>query len=48
MTIIVNATVNFGGGSWMLRPVCPGDMGETSRDLVWIKDEGNKIVFGEE
>jgi hypothetical protein len=25
-----------------------GDMGETSRDLVWIKDEGNKIVFGEE
>ena len=23
-------------------------MGETSRDMVWIKDEGNKIVYGEE
>ena len=23
-------------------------MGETSRDVVWIKDEGNKIVYGDE
>ena len=23
-------------------------MGETSRDVVWIKDEDNKIVYGDE
>ena len=23
-------------------------MGETSRDVVWIKDEWNKIVYGDE
>ena len=23
-------------------------LGETSRDVVWIKDEGNKIVYGDE
>ena len=23
-------------------------LGETSRDVVWIKDEWNKIVYGEE